>query len=139
MPVVDELIRREADGTISFGNYELAKKMKREEFECNGDLYKVKTFREITKLERNGGFVYESVPGTAVEELEVSGAGMNFFVEGNTDAQVTLGVDANALYQAYIDGEEIGAIATNVSGKLVVGVDLSDKKRSHVKIVTVPS
>ena len=30
-----------------------------------GDLYKVKTFKEITKLERNGMFVYESVPGTS--------------------------------------------------------------------------
>ena len=32
-------------------------------------MYKVKTFREITKLERNDLFVYESVPGTAVEPV----------------------------------------------------------------------
>ena len=35
----------------------------------SGDMYKVKTFKEITKLERNGMFVYESVPGTAVFDL----------------------------------------------------------------------
>ena len=61
MPVVSELIRIEDDGTISFGNYMLAAKSKLQDFEFQGDLYKVKTFGEITKLERNGMFVYESV------------------------------------------------------------------------------
>ena len=66
MPVVSELIRIEDDGTISFGNYMLAAKSKLQDFEFQGDLYKVKTFGEITKLERNGMFVYESVPGTSI-------------------------------------------------------------------------
>ena len=69
MSVVKELIRTEADGGISFGDYELAAKAKKSDFEHRGDLYKVKTFKEITKLERNGLFVYESVPGTAVTDL----------------------------------------------------------------------
>ena len=64
MPVIEELIRIEEDGTISFGNYQLGAKAKKSDFEYQGDLYKVKTFREITKLERNDMFVYESVPGT---------------------------------------------------------------------------
>ncbi len=63
MPVVEELIRAEADGSISFGNYKLEAKAKKDNFEHEGDLYKVKTFYEITKLERNGLFVYESVRG----------------------------------------------------------------------------
>ena len=54
MPVVSELIRIEDDGTISFGNYELATKSKLQDFEYKGDLYKVKTYYEITKLERKG-------------------------------------------------------------------------------------
>ena len=56
MPVVSELIRIEDDGTISFGNYMLAAKSKLQDFEFQGDLYKVKTFGEITKLERNGRY-----------------------------------------------------------------------------------
>ena len=44
-------------------------KTKKDGFEFQGDIYKVKTFKEITKLEKNGMFVYESVPGTAVEEI----------------------------------------------------------------------
>ena len=51
MPVVEELIRAEADGSLSFGNYKLEKKTKLDNFEQNGDLYKIKTFHEITKLE----------------------------------------------------------------------------------------
>ena len=65
MAVISELIRTEADGTISFGDYSLSSKAKLDNFDHGGDLYKVKTFAEITKLERNGMFVYESVPGTA--------------------------------------------------------------------------
>ena len=60
MSVINELIRTEANGTLSFGNYSLAAKSKVEDFEHEGDLYKVKTFKEITKLERNGMFVYET-------------------------------------------------------------------------------
>ena len=63
MSVVKELLRKEADGTISFGNHELEAKAKLEDFEHCGDLYKVKTYKTMTKLERNGMFVYESVPG----------------------------------------------------------------------------
>ena len=51
MPVVNELIRSEADGAISFGNYKLDTKSKLPDFEHCGDTYKVKTFNEITKLE----------------------------------------------------------------------------------------
>ena len=43
MSVVSELIRTEADGTISFGNYELPAKSKKSDFEHDGDLYKQRT------------------------------------------------------------------------------------------------
>src|SRR5699024_1503737 len=43
MAAVKELIRAEADGSISFGDYELASKTKKQDFEYQGDLYKVKT------------------------------------------------------------------------------------------------
>ena len=42
----------------------------------------MKTFSEITKLERNGMFVYESVPGTAVMNLNATDTGLTFQVEG---------------------------------------------------------
>ena len=45
MATIKELIRTEAAGGLSFGNYELDTKSKLSDFEYNGDLYKVKTFR----------------------------------------------------------------------------------------------
>ena len=70
MATVKELLRAENDGTLSFGDYTLASKTKKDGFEFKGDLYKVKTFAEITKLEKNGMFVYESVPGSTVENFK---------------------------------------------------------------------
>ena len=51
MAVIEELIRLEDNGTISFGNYLMDTKKKVLDFEVENDLYKVKTFKEITKLE----------------------------------------------------------------------------------------
>ena len=126
MAVVKELIRAEEDGSISFGDYELASKTKKQDFEYQGDLYKVKTFREITKLERNGMFVYESVPGTAVEHLKATDTGMEFSVEGAEDAQVTVELEDEAEYDIVIDGADAGRMKTNLGGKLSLSVELGD-------------
>ena len=90
MATISELIRSEADGTISFGDYTLDAKAKLDNFGHQGDLYKVKTYKDITKLERNGMFVYESVPGTAAYHLNATDTGISFSVEGPEDAQITL-------------------------------------------------
>ena len=43
MATVKELLRAEEDGTLSFGDYTLASKTKLDNYEFEGDLYKVKT------------------------------------------------------------------------------------------------
>ena len=88
MAVVKELIRTEENQSISFGNYELPQKSKVSDFAHQGDMYKVKTFKEITKLERNGMFVYESVPGTAVTNMAASENGVEFEVEGQEGSTI---------------------------------------------------
>ncbi len=40
MATISELIRSEADGTISFGDYTLGAKAKLDNFEHQGDIYK---------------------------------------------------------------------------------------------------
>lgn len=135
MPVIESLIRSEEDGTISFGNYKLAAKSKLQDFEHAGDLYKIKTFYEITKLERNGLFVYESVPGTAVEHFSVNHDGVEFKVEGDKDAQITLQLEDDTEYEVYVDGAAVGGMKTNLSGKLVASVELNEGTVSEVKVV----
>ena len=82
MAAVEELIRSEADGSISFGNHTLAAKAKVEDFSHEGDLYKVKTYQTMTKLEKNGMFAYESVPGTSVLCFTESENGVSLWWRG---------------------------------------------------------
>ena len=108
MSVVKELIRTEGNGMISFGNYELTQKSKVSDFEHGGDMYKVKTYNEITKLERNGMFVY--------------------------DAQITVELEEDAQYKVVIDGEEAGQMKTNLGGKLSFSVELEQAEQVAVSI-----
>ena len=134
MAVIKELIRTEANVTISFGDYSLDAKAKLDNFEHAGDLYKVKTFREITKLERNGMFVYESVPGTAVEHFEVSEDVISFKVSGTGDAQITLELEPDTDYIVYMNDMNVGDMKTNLSAKLSVSAELG-KESVEIKVV----
>ena len=134
MAVVKELIRTEENQSISFGNYELPQKSKVSDFAHQGDMYKVKTFKEITKLERNGMFVYESVPGTVVFSLKQDGSSMSFDVEGTEDAQITVEMEADTEYDISIDGADAGKMKTNLGGKLSFSAELGGDKAVHVEI-----
>ena len=134
MTVISELIKVE-EGTLSFGDYSLTQKTKLEDFEFQGDLYKVKTFKEITKLEKNGMFAYESVPGTAVEKFNVTEGGVTFKVYGiDASAQFTVGLSEESMYEVLIDGESVGTMTTNLSGKLSVSVELHGDAGVAVRI-----
>ena len=135
MSVIKELIRTEEDGTISFGNYELDTKSKLSDFEHDGDMYKVKTYKEITKLERNGMFVYESVPGTSVFHLQQDGTAMSFEVQGFEDSQITVELEAETEYQVFIDDVSTGTMTTNLGGKISFSVVLDANTIAEVKIV----
>lgn len=135
MSVIKELIRTEANGTLSFGDYELAQKAKRSDYEHEGDLYKVKTFGDMTKLEKNGLFVYESVPGTAVNQFHMTENGVSFEVEAAQDAQIILGLAEDAEYKIYIQDVNVGTMKTNMSGKLVLSVETEAAESVLVKVV----
>ena len=135
MPVIEELICIEQDGTISFGNYKLGQKAKKSDFEYQGDIYKVKTYNEITKLERNDMFVYESVPGTAAEHFKVTNAGVEFSVEGSQDAQITVQLEEDTDYEVYVNNVAAGNMKTNMSGKLSVRVELEEGVAVQVRAV----
>jgi len=134
MAVVNELIRAESDGSISFGNYELETKTKVSDFEHEGSFYKVKTFKEITKLERNDMFVYESVPGTAVANYIITELGVSFKVAGVGHAQVIVGLEADTEYGIWMNGELVDCQKTNLGGKLSMSMDLADDKEVRVAI-----
>lgn len=135
MAAVKELLRAENDGTLSFGDYTLTAKTKKDNYEFEGDIYKVKTFSEITKLEKNGMFVYESVPGSAVENFKKTENEITFSVSAQGDVQFTLELEPESEYEVFIDGVSAGKMSTNLSGKLSVSVELSADQNVPVKVV----
>ena len=134
MSAVTELLRSESNGSISFGNHELAAKAKLEDYKHAGDTYKVKTYQAITKLEKIGLFLYESVPGTSVHDFNSEQDSISFVVEGAQDAQITLGVEQDAEYEVVVAGESAGIMKTNLSGKLSVSVELEGAGAVEVKV-----
>jgi len=133
MAVVKELLRKDGDNTLSFGDYTLATKSKVEDFEFNGSLYKVKTFNEITKLERDGAFVYESVPGTAVNSFRLTDGGVEFLVSGDADAEITIELSENTEYEVTVNGKS-NKMTTGISGKLSFSVNLAGEGETTVKV-----
>ena len=135
MAGVVELLRVEADNTLSFGNHELGEKAKLENFSFDGDFYKVKTFKTMTKLEKNGMFLYESVPGTSVMSFKETQEGISFFVQGEDDVQITVGLKDETEYEVFVGNDSAGKMKTNLGGKLNLSVELAGMDEVGVKVV----
>lgn len=130
-----DLIKKEADGALTFGDYTLPEKTKQDDFKVDGGSYKVKTYNEITRLERDGVLVYESVPGTKVSGLKRTADGLIFATEGKDDAQITVGVEPETSYDVKVKGESIGVISSNLGGKLSFSVELEGDGMVAVEVV----
>jgi hypothetical protein len=124
MATQNTVLRSKEDGTLEFGDYTSNQKEKLDNFEFEGDIYKVKTFREMTKLEKNGMFVYESVPGSTVTDYQATATEVNFLVSSFEDVQITLELEPNQEYETFVNDLTKGVILTNVSGKLTFSVEL---------------
>lgn len=135
MAVVKDLITIADNHTLSFGDYSLTKKTKKADFQFEGDLYKVKTYHTITKLEKNGMMVYESVPGTTVHNFSATGAAVSFEVEGPNDAQITLELEPEMEYKVFVDDTNVGSMKTNLGGKLNISIEMNEGQVVSVKIV----
>ncbi|MCR5419217.1 MAG: endosialidase [Lachnospiraceae bacterium] len=135
MAAVKELIRGQQDGSVSFGDHTLAEKAKLDNFVNSGDVYKVKTYSALTKLEKNGMFLYESVPGTSIENFSEQENGVSFNVSGNEDAQITLGMKDDTEYEVFVGGSSVGKMSTGLGGKLSVSVELAGMGEVAIKVV----
>ena len=124
MSVINDLINIESD-SLDFGNYELATKTKKDGIEYKG---------EITKLEKNGMFVYESVPGTTVHGFRSSEEDVSFIVEGTETSSITLELEPETDYKIHIDDIYVGKNKTNLGGKLSISVDLEPGREVKVDV-----
>ena len=135
MANVKELIVAQQNGTLDFGDYSLDQKTKLADFPFEGDTYKVKTFKEITRLEKNGAVAYESVPGSAVHNYRNTDLQITFEVESVDDLQITLEVEPQKEYKVLIDDTNIGRIKSNLGGKISFGIELNPGEIAKVKVV----
>ena len=85
-------------------------------------------------MEKNGAFVYESVPGTSVFNLKVSGKEIDFSVTGKGDVQITVELEAEKDYEVSVSGESLGVMKTNLGGKLTFSVEADENEKKDVKI-----
>lgn len=131
-----ELIRVEADQSLSFGDYSLDKKAKVENFDVEGDLYKLKTFCEMTKLDKNGILVFESLPGSEVTDFKMKPQGVTFKVESKETVNITIELAPNEEYKIFIDQVEIDRVKANLSGKITFSLEESHHGK-EVKILQI--
>ena len=129
MSIINEIIRVEPDGSLSFGDYESAEK-KKSELEAGGNQYYVKTHADITRLEKNGMLLIETVPGAAVHGLAVEAGTTAFSLEGLEDTRVTLELAPNEVYRVVINGTNIGNVKSNMSGKVIFSMELDATQQS---------
>ena len=106
------------------GNYDLPTKGKVSDYVFDGDVYKVKTFHDITRLEKNETFAYESTPGTVVTDYKETEDTLSFIVNGFQDTQIIVAVEDDTEYQVSVDDAVIENYETNLSGKIVISLEL---------------
>ena len=134
MANVKELLRTEDNGSISFGDYSLEKKTKLADFKYQDSVYKVKTFREITRLEKNG-VVYESVPGSAVHDYRETERQIAFTVEAADDIHITLELEPEKEYKVFVDDTNIGKMKSTLGGKIDFSIELNEGESAKVDVV----
>ncbi len=126
MAVIQEIIKVEPDGTLSFGNYLAAEKQKVNKFEHGGHQYSVKTYNQATRTEKNGILLFEGVPGVTVHGFSLNENLVSFAAEGAGDTSITLELEAEQSYKISIEGNEVGSMKSNLSGKINFSMDLNE-------------
>ncbi|MDR2903941.1 MAG: endosialidase [Clostridiales bacterium] len=136
MAVITEGIRANDESGLCFGDYSVKAKLKVDGFEFGGDLYKVKTHDEVTRLEKNGTLLLETVPGAAIHNFTINEKTVAFAAEGQEDTQITLELEPETEYTIFLSGVNTGKMKTNVSGKVIFSAELTSAP-SEIKIKKV--
>jgi len=130
MSGVLERIRVENDNTLSFGNYEVSEKVKVNNFSHDGNLYDLRSHNKLTRLQKNGSLLIETVPGARVHNLLIAEKKVEFGVEGFDDTQITLELEPGKQYKILIDSTNVGNTSANISGKVSFSAPLNKDIKS---------
>lgn len=123
------------EGRLNFGNHNSKTKEKVEGFVYENNKYKVSSYNEATRLEKNEELVLETVPGTTIHDFEKKEdkGFLSFSVEGfPTSTIITAQLEEDAIYRVTVGKDSLGSMKSNVSGKVKFSIDLTTPK--HIVI-----
>ncbi len=125
MGIIEKGIQVNADNTISFGNHLATEKVKIDDFKIGEDIYKLRSYNEVTRFTKNHKLVFESTPGVTVHNVKLSEDLINFKVEAERNPQLTLELEPDVTYKIKSNGHLVDEVKANsVSGKLSFSIEL---------------
>ncbi len=124
MAVIDKVLIINEDNSLSFGNYIVKEKQKVSDIPFNNDLYKCKTHKDVTKLEKNEKLLVETVPGATIHNFKYTSEEVTFKIEGHGDTELTIELLENQDYTVFVDGEKLAVTKTNLAGKISLSYEL---------------
>ncbi|MCL2415435.1 MAG: endosialidase [Defluviitaleaceae bacterium] len=122
------------NNSMSFGNYKATDKIKVDDFEHNGNIYLVRTHKDVTRLVKNGELLCETVPGATVHNFSVDDKICRFEIEGIGNCQITLCLEPLVEYTLKIGDDRPIALTNNASGKITFSISLNEKTAQRVEI-----
>ena len=129
MSVIDEIIKIK-DNCLCFGNYLVSEKQKIDNFEFNGDKYRVRTHKTVTRFEKNDKMVLETVPGATIHKFKADDDKISFEAEGFDSTQITLELEPNQNYKLEVDNILLTTSKTNAFGKFSFSLNLDSVPKS---------
>lgn len=130
MSVISEIIRIEDDNSISFGNYHTTGKQKLDNFQFGGNIYKVKTHNEVTRIKKDGELLLETVPGSTIHNFNKSEKEISFTIEGYENTNVILQLESNTAYRITANNQNLGSTKSNLSGKISFSLNLTNSDQN---------
>jgi len=123
---MDGIITLNQNGGLNFGGFAFAQKQKQDGFTVNGDVYKIKTHNEITRLEKNDALLFETTPGVLVDDFQSDAHFCAFSAKGSGDTQITIELLPETNYRVIEDEVSLGDSKTNKTGKITFSAELSE-------------
>ncbi len=134
MGIIKTGIAVNADNTINFGNHIATEKVKIDDFKIGDDIYKLRTYNEVTRLTKNHILVFESTPGVTVHNFKYSLENVEFKIQGNSSAQITIELKPDTSYKIVFNGAHLDEAKANaISGKLSFSVSF-EKEMDKISI-----
>ncbi len=125
MGIIEKGIQVNADNTFSFGNHLATEKVKIDDFKIGEDVYKLRSYNEVTRFTKNHKLVFESTPGVTVHNVKLTDDLITFKVEAVKNPQITLELEPDVTYKINSNGHLVDEVKANsVSGKVSFSIEL---------------